>query len=111
MQGNLLDRLRDFWSIGEDHGWDPECVIAELCESIEGDNVNSAKPGAAIAVFVNTFAKELKNRYSCSFKYFLTSRCNTFVYHLLRCISIGDETDVWRKCSDKKKNTMLKKRR
>ena len=63
MQGNLLDRLRDFWSIGEDHGWDPECVIAELCEGIEGDNVNSAKPGASIAVFVNTFAKELKNRY------------------------------------------------
>ena len=63
MQGNLVDRLRDFWSIGEDHGWDPECVIAELCEGIEGDNVNSAKPGASIAVFVNTFAKELKNRY------------------------------------------------
>ena len=67
MQGNLLDRLRDFWSIGEDHGWDPECVIAELCDGIEGDNVNSAKPGAAIAIFVNTFAKELKNRYSWSY--------------------------------------------
>ena len=61
-QGNLVDRLRDFWSIGEDHGWDPECVIAELCESIEGDNVNGMKPGAAINKFVNTFAKELKDR-------------------------------------------------
>ena len=63
MKGNLLDRLRHLWSIGEDHGWDPECVIAELCEGIEGDYVNSAEPGAAIAIFVNTFAKELKNRY------------------------------------------------
>ncbi len=54
----LADSLSDFVRLGEDYGWDAECVVAQICDRI--DDVESTSAAAAV---LNLMARELKDRY------------------------------------------------